>query len=501
MKIRPVVFGFFPNPFRTYRVRNGRIEIVGIAGGLSESVPMEGAHFSVKGAGPFRLGIGTIIVTGSNNQTLELTGVPQAKRVRIKLESGEENGDAATGSEPTNSRSIPVEFLLPEARAKHFVKLSSTTSPPPEIEAAKTDGEWKIQTEWCVKTSGESDGTTSALAISWSPDGKLISVGCNAYSVLVFEASGRRIGGPYETRPRTRSDALFWSNDSQFILHQGATANSDYSRFADRYGNNIGIVRSMPKPIGSEWAISDSFNNTRGTSPFRPGFREILVAPYQANTIATFNFDNFEKSVKRNKPLIDYSPSKVISLSELGAENNECSRFYWHPSGQYLAISCKSQDAIEANSSHVVHFDSGEIISSWNGQISVRGWSPGGRVLLLCEQNADGLSYTLWEVDNSTPLTTNNLDELPTWARYQALVADKRGTDVNCSGDRYLRYLWPARDGRYAIKIVRNLQDETIEEIEFERPGHFAWCPNNPNVFAMVGANGRYDQIQIWEFS
>ncbi|NJN37007.1 MAG: hypothetical protein HC794_08070 [Nitrospiraceae bacterium] len=83
---RPVFFAVIPSFTTKYRVSNGVIEVQGLFGSLKGSVPLKGAHFSVHGAGLFRLGVGDIGVRGRNSEELTLKNVFRAKAARAELQ-------------------------------------------------------------------------------------------------------------------------------------------------------------------------------------------------------------------------------------------------------------------------------------------------------------------------------------------------------------------------------------------------------------------------------
>jgi len=122
LNLNPVIAGIFPNLLTTYRLKNGVLETVHFLGGRSGNVAIEGADFSVDGGAIHQLGVGTITITGSNNQKLVWSNVRNAVSVRDKLgrlASGEidenlvETGSASSAeSEETPVRDIPkgIEF-------------------------------------------------------------------------------------------------------------------------------------------------------------------------------------------------------------------------------------------------------------------------------------------------------------------------------------------------------------------------------------------------------
>lgn len=118
MKVRPVFSKVVPNPTVTYQVNNGRAEIVGVFGGRGGSVPISGASISLVGGGVLRLGVGDIVITGRNNETVEWKSVPNAKAVRDQLERLAQ-GDGTSSSTVKNNTSTATGT---SARGLHLIR-------------------------------------------------------------------------------------------------------------------------------------------------------------------------------------------------------------------------------------------------------------------------------------------------------------------------------------------------------------------------------------------
>lgn len=93
IETRPVILNVIPNLLKSYRHRKGNLETAWVWGAISGRVPVKGAQFSLNGAGLFRLGVGEIIIRGSNNQELKWTNVFRAKKVIRELENLATRGD------------------------------------------------------------------------------------------------------------------------------------------------------------------------------------------------------------------------------------------------------------------------------------------------------------------------------------------------------------------------------------------------------------------------
>lgn len=87
MNLHPVVAGFIPNIFVTYRVKDGYAEIATLWGAMKGSVPISGASISLEGGGFLQVSVGTLTITGRNAETLVWNNVLGAKGVRARLKA------------------------------------------------------------------------------------------------------------------------------------------------------------------------------------------------------------------------------------------------------------------------------------------------------------------------------------------------------------------------------------------------------------------------------
>jgi len=143
-KIHPVVGGVAPDLRTTYRLKNGILETVSFSGEWQGSVALDGADFSLDGSGVLKLGVGTITITGKNNQTLVWENVPDAKNVCDKLRrmaAGKPDNQPVESneqSEQSQTRDIPqdIEFsdnvlVFPKIDNAIFYAASMTMGPSP----------------------------------------------------------------------------------------------------------------------------------------------------------------------------------------------------------------------------------------------------------------------------------------------------------------------------------------------------------------------------------
>lgn len=346
--------------------------------------------------------------------------------------------------------------------------------------------------------------------VSWNPRGDQFVTACDAHGMTRWTSDGRRIGGESKNPGFGDAIRLLWSRDGRYALLYGQTTLTKVWTVQDASGSVMSYVEAHGH-FG--YAPSNRYNIDVGTacSPWRPGARHLAMVrcdgvlevydladfpPEERNPVSRIVFSSKNKrQASRIKTLHDASPVHALDFRSFGGLCRQISRFAWHPSGQYVAVTCEAQEDNHARQTHVVHVDSARVLVSAPVGHMLLGWNPGGDLLVL-EGRARSNHLSVWDSTRWEFRLLAAEERETTWGRR----VSKFDKPLNADGTRELRRRSPNPDGYSALSVVTHTGDDehSVDLPNSIVPWGAAWSPTDPDLFATVSGNDSPRSLRLW---
>ncbi len=546
------VVGFYPTAVMSGILNNGK------AKGSANAPTLIGLYFIAKYQPEYEIAIRPIeSALFGKRKTFEsvLLGQPSVSSEGRKTELVQQEHGV---KESTSERASPPEAGLNEARAipksgkfAFFRKKDTSQSPPRQdqpittpasfpvegeadrlrgsfrniaVTPAKVEciagskvGRWQVIKQWDASHHVPKRGSggpkfNPPQSIAWRPDGKSIGLSCDNSGNCIFDITdGPRFPPDWSELAYGDPQFSFWSHDGRFFVSLVETSQNEHWIISDGSSYNVGVFLNLPNLFGESTNRSSGYNFVGGRDPFRPGSKAITLLPWQDNQIRLLDLNEVKELDGVAKVEWRDRSVAVLDLSPLGAFEDSCFRYHWHPSGLYIAVTtCSANEPHKkATSTHVVELSSGKIIGSVRDGFTVLAWSPTTQKLLTfrrpdsAELGETDPVFRLLDLTENAVSESKSASDFGLWAKRAAIQNVPNGLAVNANGNRVFKREYKngeaSSEVRPVLQVINISGDEPVVEMEID--GEVAdadWSPIDPNCFVTAGGFGHENDVRIW---
>ena len=435
------------------------------------------------------------------------------RRIEKKKRKGDvDNKQPVASSLPAKAVLTVARFADDNSLQQHRKLFSSTSLGGQTVKSAALPAvgeEWKIVGEWDashkVPKRGDGQGVNRPSLVEWGPQGNELVTACDAFGLTRWKENGQVVGGGTDEAAYGTPDNFFWNQDGSLVLLEAMTSLNNWWSI-QKDGRLVHQVVSQ----GAFWGHYEGFGcrgigRKRDFNPWRPGKEQLLLAGWEA-ALNLLDISDLPRSAKSTQKLGEVSFSRIVDLSVLGAQHRRIFRYHWHPSGQYVAVTTGAKHNNSSRTTHILHFEKGEIVDSLQASAVGLGWSLGGRLLWCRRVPSSNTSSSVEDVfvwdSHSFSMRKPSEEEQLRLPVARILFYDNPSSmqgAVSCDGKRVLVKRTPVPDGRYGLSIVdaeggENLFDFPLNHSVYDA----AWSPTDPDRLATVGGEDAPRLLRIW---
>lgn len=429
----------------------------------------------------------------------------------------------APASKPTIEGTRAIQF--PSREELHRLQsLLASVSAGKSAPRNHSSPDWAACSRLALKELGRNDASQKAprstpsivspKLLSWSPDGRNLVTACGAWGCTYWDAE--RLSQSWHYHPAScygEPTRILWSENGNRFSLGGRTAQASYVSI---YDASYGQSSECPPPTTACGLYSMQYAEPWNRheiflfSPWRPGTMSILVPNSRALTLIEASsievprertwMERMGFKATSKSPVLEDAGRFSIGIETLGSMDHSIEGLFWHPSGQFLALTTSDGSSGSVRNVRIVHFESAAVLATISGATAC-GWNRTGGLLLLdfgqrdTGANSEPVAqrFAVWDAVRFSvrPITD---DEAASEGLGHRIASISSNAKSNATGDLIVR------QQNRTSQIVRRADSAVLATLP-EGIADIAWSPTDPTRLATVGGNEAPNDLRVWNLS